>query len=68
VFQPCTDGLICEAANLREAVQIARSYAYEGDTVLFAPCCPSYDVFDNYKNRGDLFRKFVQELDKQQHP
>ncbi|TND09210.1 MAG: UDP-N-acetylmuramoylalanine--D-glutamate ligase [Bacteroidetes bacterium] len=63
-FQPCTNGLICHAVDLREAVQIASAYTREGDTVLFSPCCPSYHAFDNYKNRGNEFKKLVKELVK----
>lgn len=61
-FQPCTNGLVCEAADLAEAVQIASAYGYAGDTVLFSPCCPSYHAFDNYKNRGNEFKKLVNGL------
>lgn len=54
--------LIVQAADLKEAVNYAAVMARaEIKTVLFSPSCPSYDAFDNYKNRGNLFRKLVQE-------
>lgn len=54
--------LIVQAADMKEAVDNAFLLA-RGDvkTVLFAPACPSYDPFDNYKNRGNQFRKLVKE-------
>jgi UDP-N-acetylmuramoylalanine--D-glutamate ligase len=52
--------LIVQAKNMAEAVDYAGVLARnEIKTVLFAPSCPSYDAFDNYRNRGDHFRKLV---------
>jgi UDP-N-acetylmuramoylalanine--D-glutamate ligase len=54
--------LIVQASDLEEAVVHAGLLAPGVvQTVLFSPSCPSYDAFDNYKNRGDAFRKFVLE-------
>lgn len=54
--------LIVQAADTREAVEYASVLARgEIKTVLFSPSCPSYDAFDNYKNRGNFFRRIVQE-------
>ncbi|MBT8196925.1 MAG: UDP-N-acetylmuramoyl-L-alanine--D-glutamate ligase, partial [Acidimicrobiia bacterium] len=43
------------AATIDEAVAIADEIAVAGDTVLLAPGCASFDMFDNYAARGDAF-------------
>lgn len=54
--------LIVQAADTAEAINHAFLLARpEIRTVLFSPSCPSYDAFDNYKNRGNLFRRLVLE-------
>jgi len=45
--------------NLEDAVKLAKFYAKSGDTVLLSPCCASFDLFENYENRGELFKKEV---------
>lgn len=44
------------AASMREAVERAAALAQAGDTVLLSPACASFDMFDDYKHRGDAFR------------
>jgi len=46
-------------ASLEEAVTRARAVAKAGDTVLFAPACPSFDMFGSFEERGDAFRELV---------
>jgi UDP-N-acetylmuramoylalanine--D-glutamate ligase len=53
---------INEAATLEEAVQKAFRASQSGDTVLFSPACSSYDMFKDYADRGERFRKAVKEL------
>src|SRR5204862_2400848 len=50
------------AASLADAVERARSLARAGDVVLFSPGTSSFDMFKSYADRGDQFRKLVQEL------
>ena len=50
------------AISVEEAVTISASYGRSGDIVLFSPGCPSFDAFDNYKNRGDQFKKALRKL------
>lgn len=53
----------CErAADLAQAVSIAREEARPGDVVLFSPGTSSFDMFRDYRERGDAFRKLVQEM------
>lgn len=54
--------LFAPARSVEEAVAYASYAAAEGDVVLFSPACPSFDPFDNYKNRGNRFRRIVNQL------
>ncbi|MBI5117028.1 UDP-N-acetylmuramoyl-L-alanine--D-glutamate ligase [Candidatus Poribacteria bacterium] len=50
------------ADTLPEAVASAAALAQPGDCVLLAPACASYDMFDNYKHRGRVFKEAVASL------
>ena len=54
------DVVLCE--NLKEAVERCGSMAVPGDAVLLSPACASWGQFDNYEQRGDLFKQYVREL------
>jgi UDP-N-acetylmuramoylalanine--D-glutamate ligase len=43
------------AKTLEEAVKLANDLAVEGDAVLLSPACASYDMFENYEQRGQQF-------------
>ena len=45
--------------TLDRAVQLAISAAQPGDTVLLAPACSSFDQFENYEQRGHVFKQLV---------
>ena len=47
---------------MREAVRAARALAAPGDAVLLSPACSSFDMFKDYKDRGDAFVRAVREL------
>ncbi|TLU87396.1 MAG: UDP-N-acetylmuramoyl-L-alanine--D-glutamate ligase [Chlorobium sp.] len=51
-----------EAASLEEAVSFARDAATPGQTVLFSPGCASFDMFDNFEQRGQQFKQYVHQL------
>jgi UDP-N-acetylmuramoylalanine--D-glutamate ligase len=48
--------------TLERAVQHAARLARPGDVVLLSPACASYDQFANFEERGDTFRRLVEEL------
>jgi UDP-N-acetylmuramoylalanine--D-glutamate ligase len=50
------------AGDLPRAVSLAAADAEPGDVVLLSPACASYDQFANFEERGDTFRRLVQEL------
>jgi UDP-N-acetylmuramoylalanine--D-glutamate ligase len=53
---------IIEVKSMQEAVQTAYFIGKDGDTVLLSPACASFDLFENYEDRGWQFKKFVKEL------
>ena len=50
------------AKTAKDAVKIAANIAKEGAVVLLSPACSSFDLFENYMQRGDLFRAAVNEM------
>jgi UDP-N-acetylmuramoylalanine--D-glutamate ligase len=54
--------LIVETAGAEEAVKVAYKIAEKGDVVLLSPACASFDLFDNYEDRGNQFKQAVKEL------
>ncbi|MCZ6901066.1 MAG: hypothetical protein O7F74_12590, partial [Bacteroidetes bacterium] len=53
---------ILEVDNMEEAVIVAHSMAIKGDVVLLSPACASFDLFKNYEDRGDQFKKSIKTL------
>jgi len=47
------------AADMEAAVKSAKTAAESGDIVLLSTACASFGIFKNYKERGDLFKKYV---------
>lgn len=52
---------IIDAADLPTAIALADEYAKSGDVILFSPACASYDMFNNYEHRGELYCQWVLE-------
>ena len=57
LFAPCFP-----AVSLLEAVTEAAQKATAGDIVLLSPACSSFDMFQNYEQRGEVFRQAVQQV------
>lgn len=55
---------IFEARTFEEAVEISAREARPGEVVLLSPACASWDMFNCYEERGDLFKKVVQGIKK----
>ncbi len=53
---------IIMVSDLREAVRISAEKAEPGDSVLLSPACASWGMFENYEQRGRLFKEYVREL------
>ncbi|MEN8118586.1 MAG: UDP-N-acetylmuramoyl-L-alanine--D-glutamate ligase [Bacteroidota bacterium] len=53
---------IVDASSMEEAVKAAYYLARNGDTVLLSPACASFDLFENYEDRGTQFKKEVRNL------
>jgi UDP-N-acetylmuramoylalanine--D-glutamate ligase len=48
--------------SLKEAVKVSAEKAVPGDSVLLSPACASWGMFDNYEQRGRLFKEYVNDL------
>ncbi len=57
--------VIHETQSVNDLVRMALRAAKKGDVVLLSPACASFDLFKNYEDRGDQFRKEVLELKKE---
>lgn len=53
---------ILHAKTFAEAVLLARSCAREGENVLLSPACASFDMFQDYEERGRVFKEIVSRL------
>ncbi len=53
---------IMYAEDMDEAVRVCAAYANTGDNVLLSPACASWGMFDNYEQRGDIFKQCVRNL------
>ncbi|NOT49834.1 MAG: UDP-N-acetylmuramoyl-L-alanine--D-glutamate ligase [Chitinophagaceae bacterium] len=57
-----TVSTIVNTSTANEAVHAAFHFAEKGDVVLLSPACASFDLFKNYEDRGNQFKKAVKEL------
>ena len=48
--------------SIKEAVEFCAEHAHPGETVLLSPCCASWGMFQNYEERGRIFKELVHGL------
>tara|TARA_B100001057_G_scaffold85954_1_gene81842 strand:- start:19413 stop:20741 length:1329 start_codon:yes stop_codon:yes gene_type:complete len=60
-FKPVIE-IIIETESITEAVKVANKIAEKKDNVLLSPACSSFDLFKDYQDRGDQFKKAVRNL------
>ena len=61
VFGNVVDIMI-EVSTMNDAVKMAQRLSEKGDTVLLSPACASFDLFENYEDRGKQFKQAVKNL------
>jgi UDP-N-acetylmuramoylalanine--D-glutamate ligase len=54
--------ILVETKSAEEAVRTAYSIAVRGETVLLSPACASFDLFENFEDRGNQFKKAIKNL------
>ena len=54
--------MMVEVDNMNDAVRMAQRLSEKGDTVLLSPACASFDLFENYEDRGNQFKQAVKNL------
>lgn len=54
--------MMIEVNNMEDAVKMAQRLTEKGDTVLLSPACASFDLFENYEDRGNQFKRAVRNL------
>jgi UDP-N-acetylmuramoylalanine--D-glutamate ligase len=62
-LEPAGVEIVRYCEDLEAAVSEAAGAAVPGEAVLLSPACASFDQFEDYEDRGDSFRRFVEELD-----
>lgn len=60
-----TEKLFKAVNTLKDAIDTAQEWAKEGDVVLLSPACASFDLFKNYEDRGEQFKRYVRALETQ---
>ena len=55
---------VIKVTSIEEAVEKCYENAEPGDAVLLSPACASWGMFDNYEQRGDMFKQCVNNLEK----
>jgi UDP-N-acetylmuramoylalanine--D-glutamate ligase len=55
---------LADCGDLAAAVAYAATRAAGGDTILLAPACASFDQFQNFEHRGEVFKRLVQDREK----
>ena len=59
----CTKKRCEKVHTLQEAVSKATEFAHDHDIVLFSPACKSFDMFESFEERGNVFKETVEKLE-----
>jgi UDP-N-acetylmuramoylalanine--D-glutamate ligase len=62
IERPTPSVVVARAAGMEDAVRRSAELARSGDVVLMSPACASFDMFTNYRHRGEVFRQCVKRL------
>lgn len=62
-----TGYLLESGYNLKTAVDGLLAQGKPGDVMIFSPACASFDMFKNYKDRGEAFKKIIRHLESSKH-
>jgi UDP-N-acetylmuramoylalanine--D-glutamate ligase len=54
--------IMVETHSMEDAVKVAYRLSKKGDNVLLSPACASFDLFENYEDRGRQFKNAVRNL------
>ena len=63
-IRACSDLPVHRVESMEEAVRTAAAAAREGDVVTLSPASASFDMYRNFEERGDHFRRLVEALDE----
>jgi UDP-N-acetylmuramoylalanine--D-glutamate ligase len=61
VFADMVENIV-EVTTADDAVRAAYSFAHRGEAVLLSPACASFDLFENYEDRGRKFKAAIKAL------
>ncbi len=56
------DAEVTQASSIKEAVEMGFENSKSGEVVLLAPACTSFDMFENFEHRGQIFKEEVKKL------
>ncbi len=62
LLQKKAKAVVHNVTSMKEAVSISRSNTKPGDLCLLSPASPSYGIFKNFEERGELFRKYILQI------
>jgi UDP-N-acetylmuramoylalanine--D-glutamate ligase len=63
-FKICKNIVIFKAKDIEHAVELCYKNSKDNDMVIFSPAAPSYEVYKNFMERGEIFTKFVKDYKK----
>lgn len=58
---------LAQTGHLAEALNTALGFSFPDDVILFSPACSSFDQFQSFEHRGDVFRLMVRDLEENTH-